>query len=702
MKTAGAALIAHFGQTLTTIATCWKITRSDGTVLGFTDHDVSLTIDGIKYVASSGYYRTAISNSASMAASSLEVRGFLDADFISESELRNGAYDYAEVEIFAVNWSDLTQGILRLRYGFFGEVIIKPSGLFVVELRSLMTLYSQSVGETIQPECRADLGDERCKVKLIADQRLSNAVYQAGDVVQIPTSSIQHSVRLPILNPNFDWQDFDRLYANSILTDVNVAWVFTDCVISNYPDLARSGSYYVKPTGPAGSFSRNTYPALTTVPGYVTIGAWVKANEPEWEVELVVEFLDSSRSVIATRSTGYNATTVGVWENVFATFNDVDQTNVVYHKKIYRWRPSVANPTPTEPAKIQIDDLEFYIDGYGNWDDGMMNFEDPMISWSGVLNWRRGYTIPGDINLMPEYGLGYLSINGTADQTVQFTGTGIVDSEIDAGNYRFSLNSKVGSTEWGSKVKIDLNFYNSVGTFISTSSTDWFDIRPAGWWHDLKLEGVVPALARSVKIIIYSGSTDERVDVANGGSTAKVDTISLDIVHNQTLTDDLVVYGGGIEYVAQEAGVAGAALPTVTHVVGENISDGSITWVAQASQYTFVGTVGAITKQFEQFTLPDIDAADDWFKWGVLTFLTGNNVGRGVEVISWDNTTKIITLMLPVRLQIEVGDVIRVHSGCNKTRGPNGCGRYANILNYRGEPEVPGTDQYFRVGGTGR
>jgi hypothetical protein len=193
VKTVTTAMAAHLASSCTTLCSCWKVTRVDGAVLGFTDHDVELVIEGVTYLETSGYFRSAITNAATISGSALEVKGFLDDDSISETDLIHGLYDYADVEVFMVNWADLSQGKVRLRFGKFGEVTRWPSGMFVVELRGLMQLFQQTVGEIFTPECRADLGDARCKLTLLTDIRKSNAVVGTGSrVVTTATASTQN------------------------------------------------------------------------------------------------------------------------------------------------------------------------------------------------------------------------------------------------------------------------------------------------------------------------------------------------------------------------------------------------------------------------------------------------------------------------------------------------------------------------------
>jgi hypothetical protein len=66
MKTISTALAQHLAGEVTTLATCWKITRRDGVVQGFTDHVRDLEVDGVTYRAASGYTRTAIRSTADL------------------------------------------------------------------------------------------------------------------------------------------------------------------------------------------------------------------------------------------------------------------------------------------------------------------------------------------------------------------------------------------------------------------------------------------------------------------------------------------------------------------------------------------------------------------------------------------------------------------------------------------------------------
>ena len=165
MRVISPQLEAHFEGGLTTLATCWKITREDTTELGFTDHDELLTIDSVDYDSIAGFTPTTVENKSNMSVDNLDVEGQVFPSKITEEDLLAGLYDYAEIEIFIVNYEDLTQGKLVVKRGRLGEVTLN-SQMFQAEVRGLTQHLSQTIGDVFSPSCRAILGDSKCKVAL--------------------------------------------------------------------------------------------------------------------------------------------------------------------------------------------------------------------------------------------------------------------------------------------------------------------------------------------------------------------------------------------------------------------------------------------------------------------------------------------------------------------------------------------------------
>lgn len=105
-KTISESFKAHLAGELTTVAMCWKITRTDGEEFFFTDHDVNLLIDDDLYEAASGALGTTLSQKLDLSVDNMEISGFLQSEKIKEADIVAGLFDYADVDIFLVNWTD--------------------------------------------------------------------------------------------------------------------------------------------------------------------------------------------------------------------------------------------------------------------------------------------------------------------------------------------------------------------------------------------------------------------------------------------------------------------------------------------------------------------------------------------------------------------------------------------------------------------
>lgn len=192
MRVISPQLEAHFAGGMTTLATCWKIIRLDGTELGFTDHDLALTIEGLEYDSIAGFTPTTVESKSNMSVDNLEVEGQTFPSKITESDLLAGMYDYAEIEIFTVNYEDLSQGRLIVKRGRLGEVTLNQQ-MFSAEVRGLTQHLSQTIGEVYSPSCRAVLGDSRCKRSLAGftftttvTEVTSNQTFRASALSQVP------------------------------------------------------------------------------------------------------------------------------------------------------------------------------------------------------------------------------------------------------------------------------------------------------------------------------------------------------------------------------------------------------------------------------------------------------------------------------------------------------------------------------------
>jgi uncharacterized phage protein (TIGR02218 family) len=113
-----------------------------------------------------------------------------------------------------------------------------------------------------------------------------------------------------------------------------------------------------------------------------------------------------------------------------------------------------------------------------------------------------------------------------------------------------------------------------------------------------------------------------------------------------------------------------------------------------ATPFELAAVVSAITSRRVFAVTFSGTYANDFFNFGKVQFLTGNLAGiRPIEIFDftggigsgsiklWSNAAE-----LPV-----IGDTLTLIQGCEKTRPA--CMVYANIDNFRGFPDVPGSDQ---------
>jgi len=161
-KTVGGDLLAHMAGEVTTLATLFKITRTDGQVFAFTSHDESLSFGGVTYTPVNAFSRTTVQTTAGMSVDNLDVVALIDSDEVTEDDLRAGLFDYAAIEIFLVNWEDLDQGRMILRKGNLGEIGVGRSGVWNAELRGMMQALQQTRGRLYMTRCDANLYDSRC------------------------------------------------------------------------------------------------------------------------------------------------------------------------------------------------------------------------------------------------------------------------------------------------------------------------------------------------------------------------------------------------------------------------------------------------------------------------------------------------------------------------------------------------------------
>jgi uncharacterized phage protein (TIGR02218 family) len=165
---------------VTTLALCWRLVRRDGGALGFTTHDRDLAIGGLVYRAAPGMLPSAIAAGEGLEVGGLDVAGALTADAITADDLAAGRWDGARVRVFAVDWERPDGETVQLARGELGAVSV-TGRRFEAELRGPAAVLDRPVCEATSPECRAQLGDRRCRVDMAGRSLRVRVVACDGD-----------------------------------------------------------------------------------------------------------------------------------------------------------------------------------------------------------------------------------------------------------------------------------------------------------------------------------------------------------------------------------------------------------------------------------------------------------------------------------------------------------------------------------------
>lgn len=101
-------------------------------------------------------------------------------DTIKPVDVILGVYDGADILIEMCNQENPSAGKTVLLQGAIGKVSANRDGVITLEARGLLTRSRGLVTERYSPMCRADLGDDRCKIPLLPSDVARNTAYVLG------------------------------------------------------------------------------------------------------------------------------------------------------------------------------------------------------------------------------------------------------------------------------------------------------------------------------------------------------------------------------------------------------------------------------------------------------------------------------------------------------------------------------------------
>lgn len=157
-------LAADLDSDCTTLCRLWRVTRTDGTVLRFTDAVRPVVVAGQTYRSDISFTTSAIQTTTAASSQNVTMTVVMGSDGISETGLRAGIFTDALGEVFYCNYAAPAHGVMEIFAGTFGQVVISD------KLRATIDLIPVSVSatggslavESYCATCRNSWGDPIC------------------------------------------------------------------------------------------------------------------------------------------------------------------------------------------------------------------------------------------------------------------------------------------------------------------------------------------------------------------------------------------------------------------------------------------------------------------------------------------------------------------------------------------------------------
>lgn len=106
--------------------------------------------------------------------------------------------------------------------------------------------------------------------------------------------------------------------------------------------------------------------------------------------------------------------------------------------------------------------------------------------------------------------------------------------------------------------------------------------------------------------------------------------------------------------------------------------------------FTATATVTSVASN-QVFTASSLAQAADYFGEGILTWTSGPNINL-VQKVKTHDTGGVLTLSLPMFQTVAIGHAFSIVAGCRKRMAEDCITKFANVLNFQGEPHLPGVD----------
>lgn len=307
-------------------------------------------------------------------------------------------------------------------------------------------------------------------------------------------------------------------------------------------------------------------------------------------------------------------------------------------------------------------------------------------------DWR---LVSGTFNgLAPDEGTQYLmggnNAAGQITQAVTLVDLGISLTAVDAGDFTsdFSIRRANSDADDLGRVLVQFTDENDLptGTLLDTGDET---ILPLDAWVTRSATGIlVPSGTRKIIITLI------HTRITSTQSNSAYDNILFSLIDSSPPTTQKLYENR--TYRVTVAGTTALSQPTYDTTVGNPTVDGTATLVPEESFMREAIIIEAVDLLNVIIAVTETRAVDDWYDGGALIVETGPNAGIVREIKNWTQAASTVQLFITEPFSLQTGIRVKVYPGCDKRRAT--CrDRFANVINFRGEPDIPGKDALVRL-----
>lgn len=722
MRNIPAALQTILLNEVISLAKCLKITKSDGSVVRLTQHDLDLNVGGDVYFAGIPLDISAIASTDTLSVDNAEIKVGLDdaRNIIVTTEFEDGLYDKAPFELFLTNWEDTTMGVIYLKRGELGDITFVDKTMVQIQLRGLTQSLQRAVVEKYSPTCRVNLGGVKCgAVNSPTRIRRPYQKVKTFDWFLIPTANVTDAV---VTNSGFE---SDGAVANG--TSGITGWTYAPGSYwkTNNAISLLEGSYYLEGGNDGlGSGTGTTFTLYKTVTtaalgmsnGNVDAGDFsidfsslIAATNVSFNNtgRVFIEQLDTNGRTLKLESTAWITPDFDDWQGIGVTSFVVPGTRSI--KYGFQARKSEG---ASATVAFDMSHLRFWLNQMDTWNGAVFrtmriptldgferkNPANPSFEiggahpngTSGITSWTYGagsywLTEPSDTGFVPIDG-GFILRGGdnattTPHQVYSLSqiipivtgGTPYTPDDITNGWYAGLFRIDVGLTDNTASVRITLEFLNAANASLVTYDTGYRTGFGIGAWQELDISGVAVTGTTKARVTIYTKS---------GAATSNAGAV-FDNAEFHWLVTAYAKNPSDPEY-------AHLGPPAVEadylYTFNAYTFDSTVIVQARTPIFNYAAVTSTVDNRTFHATAISQDAAKMYS--GKITWLSGNNAGKTSFVRIWDDTGKQAKLYAELRADIQVGDKFIWARGCDKTL-PS-CFDIGNVTNMRAEPYLPG------------